>query len=120
MTNRKIRPDSLCSRSFASCSISVAADLKPAPQADSIPHRMRARSAAGHDTTSAEALSSETPSGPIGTASANTSSTANPRCATPHTAEYTVVKGDSLTKISEKFNTTRKKLEALNNSRSRR
>jgi hypothetical protein len=32
-----------------------------------------------------------------------------------HTASYTVVKGDSLTSIARKFNTTRKKLRALNN-----
>ncbi len=32
-----------------------------------------------------------------------------------HTIAYTVVKGDSLTKIAQKFNTTRKKLKALNN-----
>jgi cell wall-associated NlpC family hydrolase len=32
-----------------------------------------------------------------------------------HTTEYTVVKGDSLTKIALKFNTTRKKLRELNN-----
>jgi LysM repeat protein len=36
--------------------------------------------------------------------------------ATPkHTASYTVVKGDSLTSIAQKFNTTRKKLKKLNN-----
>ncbi|HEV3270778.1 MAG TPA: LysM peptidoglycan-binding domain-containing protein [Candidatus Methylacidiphilales bacterium] len=32
-----------------------------------------------------------------------------------HTTTYTVVKGDSLTSIAEKFNTTRKKLKKLNN-----
>jgi LysM repeat protein len=32
-----------------------------------------------------------------------------------HTGSYTVVKGDSLTSIARKFNTTRKKLRALNN-----
>jgi len=32
-----------------------------------------------------------------------------------HTTTYTVVAGDSLTKIAQKFNTTRKKLRALNN-----
>ena len=31
-----------------------------------------------------------------------------------HTAHYTVVKGDTLTSIANKFNTTRKKLKALN------
>ena len=36
------------------------------------------------------------------------------KSAPPHTAPYTVVKGDSLTKLAAKFNTTRKKLEALN------
>src|SRR5258708_4457140 len=32
-----------------------------------------------------------------------------------HTITYTVVSGDSLTSIAQKFNTTRKKLKALNN-----
>jgi LysM repeat protein len=32
-----------------------------------------------------------------------------------HTVEYTVVAGDSLTNIAKRFNTTRKKLKALNN-----
>jgi cell wall-associated NlpC family hydrolase len=35
--------------------------------------------------------------------------------AAKHTASYTVVKGDSWTSIAQKFNTTRKKLKALNN-----
>jgi LysM repeat protein len=33
----------------------------------------------------------------------------------PHTVAYTVVKGDSLTKLAAKFNTTRKKLVDINN-----
>jgi len=33
---------------------------------------------------------------------------------TSHTSTYTVVKGDTLTRIAEKFNSTRRKLEALN------
>jgi cell wall-associated NlpC family hydrolase len=36
------------------------------------------------------------------------------KSAPPHSQPYTVVKGDSLTKLAAKFNTTRKKLEALN------
>ena len=36
------------------------------------------------------------------------------KTAPPHTMAYTVVKGDSLTKLALKYNTTRKKLEALN------
>jgi len=45
-------------------------------------------------------------------------STASGPAAAPakaHTASYTVVAGDSLTSIAKKFNTTRKKLEAINN-----
>ena len=38
-----------------------------------------------------------------------------PVTAPKHTASYTVAKGDSLTSIARKFNTTRKKLRALNN-----
>jgi cell wall-associated NlpC family hydrolase len=34
--------------------------------------------------------------------------------ASPHVITYPVVKGDSLTKIAKKFNTTRRKLESLN------
>jgi LysM repeat protein len=37
------------------------------------------------------------------------------KTAPPHTMAYTVVKGDSLTKLASKYNTTRKKLEELNN-----
>ncbi len=40
---------------------------------------------------------------------------ASPTAALPvHTAHYTVVKGDTLTSVANKFNTTRKKLKALN------
>ena len=37
------------------------------------------------------------------------------KTAPPHTMAYTVVKGDSLTKLAAKYNTTRKKLEEINN-----
>jgi len=41
--------------------------------------------------------------------------TAAPAAAAKHTTSYTVVAGDSLTTIAQKFNSTRKKLKALNN-----
>ena len=47
-----------------------------------------------------------------------TTSTASPVAVAPipkHTIAYTVVKGDSLTSIAQKFNTTRKKLRDINN-----
>ena len=53
-----------------------------------------------------------TPSTTISTPTAGTGSIAP---LPPHTASYTVVKGDSLTRLAQKFNTTRKKIEALNN-----
>ncbi len=37
------------------------------------------------------------------------------KSAPPHTVEYTVAKGDTLTKLATKYNTTRKKLKDLNN-----
>ncbi len=43
------------------------------------------------------------------------SAAAKPAPAAAHTISYTVVAGDSLTKLADKFNTTRKKLKALNN-----
>ena len=53
-----------------------------------------------------------TPSGVIYAPAATTVGTP---AAPAHTAAYTVMAGDSLTRIAEKFNTTRKKLKALNN-----
>ena len=63
----------------------------------------------------------EVPSGPVAATSATVTSTPSPgvtvsttKTAPPHTMPYTVVKGDSLTKLAAKYNTTRKKLEDLN------
>jgi LysM repeat protein len=39
---------------------------------------------------------------------------APPAALPPHTASYTVQKGDTLTRLADRFNTTRKKLKALN------
>jgi cell wall-associated NlpC family hydrolase len=47
------------------------------------------------------------------TAAPSTASTA--ATLPPHTTNYTVVKGDTLTSLSSKFNTTRRKLKELNN-----
>jgi cell wall-associated NlpC family hydrolase len=58
------------------------------------------------------------PSTPTYTTPAATGPTATgvaTTAAVKHTAPYTVVKGDSLTSIARKFNTTRKKLRDLNN-----
>jgi len=89
---------------------SVSADLKPAPQADSIPpETISPANSLSENTGSSQALSSDIPSGPVGAPEAG------PTTLAAHTTTYTVVKGDSLTRIAEKFNTTRKKLEALNN-----
>jgi cell wall-associated NlpC family hydrolase len=63
-------------------------------------------------------VSNATPSNP-GTQTAPVATTAGVAAAptpTPkHTVSYMVVKGDSLTSIAQKFNTTRKKLKKLNN-----
>jgi cell wall-associated NlpC family hydrolase len=55
---------------------------------------------------------------PVVSSAASTVVSASPTTMTPataHTSSYTVVAGDSLTSIAKKFNTTRKKLETLNN-----
>jgi cell wall-associated NlpC family hydrolase len=78
------------------------------------------------------AETSQAPSGPVATltptpapaswsSTSVTTSTPSPgvtvsttKTAPPHTMAYTVAKGDSLTKLAAKYNTTRKKLEDLN------
>lgn len=52
---------------------------------------------------------------PTAQAPAAPATTSVPAPLPPHTTTYVVEKGDSLTRIAEKFNTTRKKLQTLNN-----
>jgi LysM repeat protein len=61
-------------------------------------------------TTAATAQSAK-PAVSVATTATTSASTPIPK----HTIPYTVVKGDSLTSIANKFNSTRKKLKALNN-----
>jgi cell wall-associated NlpC family hydrolase len=55
-----------------------------------------------------------TPVTPAPAASTSTTTTSTTK-STPHTLPYAVVKGDSLTSIAKKFNTTRKHLVEINN-----
>ena len=91
----------------------VSADLKPISQSDSISlEKAGPGTIPAESTISTQPVSSDTPSGPIVSAPAVT--TTATALLPAHTSTYTVVKGDSLTRIAEKFNTTRKKLAALN------
>ena len=83
-----------------------AQQLEPIPPGGSDSHPAPAADTA----TTAGTPTSDTPTGAIGFDAGNASAQLP-----SHTATYVVVKGDSLTRIAEKFNTTRKKLEALNN-----
>ena len=63
--------------------------------------------------TAVSNLPTTTPGTPVPPASTTVGT--SPAPTVKHTTTYTVVKGDSLTSIAQKFNTTRKKLKALNN-----
>jgi len=76
--------------------LALALALRPLP----------AQTAAVPPATASSSVVTSTPSAGV------TVSTA--KSAPPHTMAYTVVKGDSLTKLAAKYNTTRKKLEEIN------
>ncbi len=78
-------------------------------------HPLPAQTSATTLSTASGPVMSSTPApGAVTTSPSPGVTGSTTKSAPPHAMPYTVVKGDSLTKLATKFNTTRKKLEELN------